>query len=402
MGEIFERPAPPEALAWTGERLTTAVSGAIEIEHLHRYFFARELCRGQDVLDVASGEGYGAALLAPIARTVTGVEIDPASVAHAARSYQRDNLAFVRGDARALPLGSASVDVVVSFETLEHLVEHELFLREVKRVLRPGGLLVLSTPDRDVYSPAGSPANPYHAKELTRAEFAELLGATFATLAIYAQRPIVGSLLLTEGGAAKVVSFERRGTGHYEASVGVPRAPYLVIVASDGELPEPVASAFFETDRVGELLDDAPERQHLISALERERAEYAARLSDAAARLQAAEEEARSALARADAAAADRSEAAEREASARLDVERLAAELSGLKVQLAAIETGREAARASLRAQAALLARLRHGAPAPPHRPPESVAWRVMRATAHRVLPRSTRTWLRQKFHGPY
>lgn len=354
------------------------------------------------MLDVASGEGYGAALLAPIARTVTGVEIDPASVAHAARSYQRDNLAFVRGDARALPLGSASVDVVVSFETLEHLVEHELFLREVKRVLRPGGLLVLSTPDRDVYSPAGSPANPYHAKELTRAEFAELLGATFATLAIYAQRPIVGSLLLTEGGAAKVVSFERRGTGHYEASVGVPRAPYLVIVASDGELPEPVASAFFETDRVGELLDDAPERQHLISALERERAEYAARLSDAAARLQAAEEEARSALARADAAAADRSEAAEREASARLDVERLAAELSGLKVQLAAIETGREAARASLRAQAALLARLRHGAPAPPHRPPESVAWRVMRATTHRVLPRSTRTWLRQKFHGPY
>ncbi len=85
MGELFRQDRPKTPLAWTGERLVTGIEGTIENEHLHRYFLAREFCRGKDVLDVASGEGYGAALLAQTAKRVIGVEVDSASVEHASR-----------------------------------------------------------------------------------------------------------------------------------------------------------------------------------------------------------------------------------------------------------------------------------------------------------------------------
>ena len=139
MGEIFkyERSAAP--LEFTGEQLTTAVGGQVELEHIHRYLMARSLCRGKDVLDIASGEGYGAAIVAQVAHGVIGVDVDHGTVAHAAKSYKRPNLRFVQGDARRIPLPEASVDVVTSFETLEHFVEHEDFFREVNRILRPEG-----------------------------------------------------------------------------------------------------------------------------------------------------------------------------------------------------------------------------------------------------------------------
>ncbi len=160
MGELFERAVPHTALPWTGERLTTGVTGQVEIEHFHRYAFARDLCRGLDVLDIASGEGYGSALMAQVARSVVGVEIDPAVIAHAQAAYQKPNLRFLQGDARAIPLPDASVDAVVSFETIEHFYEHAAFIAETCRVLRPGGLLIISSPERDTYSLAQHAPNP--------------------------------------------------------------------------------------------------------------------------------------------------------------------------------------------------------------------------------------------------
>ncbi len=112
----FRFPRPPKSLEFTGERLTSAVEGQIEFEHYHRYCLARDLCAGSDVLDVASGEGYGTAILAGVARSITGVDIDPVAVTHAEASYARSNLRFVQGDVLALPLNKASVDAVVSFE----------------------------------------------------------------------------------------------------------------------------------------------------------------------------------------------------------------------------------------------------------------------------------------------
>ena len=158
---MFRVPQPAEQLAFTGERMTTAISGQIAFEHLHRYCIARDLCAGKDVLDVASGEGYGPAILAGVARQVVGVDIDDGSVRHAQRSYNLANLSFVQGDAHHLPLPDACCDVAVSFETLEHVRDQHQFLREIRRVLRHGGIFIVSTPDRLVYSAPGQKVIPF-------------------------------------------------------------------------------------------------------------------------------------------------------------------------------------------------------------------------------------------------
>src|SRR6185503_1865010 len=133
-------------MEFTGERYVPGVPGAIALEHLQRYVLARELAAGRRVLDIACGEGYGSALLAAGADAVVGVDVDEASVGHAARAYAPlANVAFAAGRCEAIPLRSGSIDLVVSFETLEHHDRHHEMLAEIKRVLVPGGLLVLSS-----------------------------------------------------------------------------------------------------------------------------------------------------------------------------------------------------------------------------------------------------------------
>jgi SAM-dependent methyltransferase len=258
MGEIFERPLPEFPLPFTGERLTSAIRGQIEIEHFHRYLYAREFCRQKNVLDVASGEGYGSALLAQVAASVTGVEIARDAVDHARASYQTANLRFVAGDARRLPLDAASVDVVVSFETIEHFAEHDAFLQEVRRVLRPTGLLILSTPDRDIYSPADTPPNPYHASELSHEEFIALLSRYFEHVLCLVQRAVLGSVLVPFPGApshARPLYFEKMDDRHFEMSQGLPRAPYLVALASAQPINAAAPSMLIEQDQLGTALE---------------------------------------------------------------------------------------------------------------------------------------------------
>ena len=315
MGELIRREAAAEPLGFSGERLTGAISGQIEIEHYHRYLLARDYCRDKDVLDVASGEGYGAALLAQVARSVTGVELDEAVVEAARREFARPNLSFHAGDARDVPLPDASLDVVVSFETLEHLREQDRFLAELKRVLRPGGLLVISTPDRDIYSPLGAPPNPYHVLELTRPEFTSLLGRHFAHSAVAGQRAMIGSVIAgPDAGPAR--SFERRGDNHIEASEDLARATYLVALASDGALPPLPDSVYIfrndlDTDpqvrREAELARIAAEGAVRDAGAELERVRAAAVQAATAARAEteAARTETDAARAEAEAARAD-------------------------------------------------------------------------------------------------
>jgi GT2 family glycosyltransferase/SAM-dependent methyltransferase len=251
----FALPRPALALPFTGERMTSDIGGQIAFEHFHRYCFARDLCAGKDVLDVASGEGYGTALLAGIARRAVGVEIDAAAVAHARSAYAAPNLDFLRGDAAALPLGDATFDVVVSFETLEHLRDQFAFLTEVRRVLRPGGVLVVSTPDREVYSAPGQPVNRFHVLELTRAEFSTLLNGFFAHHRILLQRPLLGSVMapaVPAGGGMR--SYDRRAPDMLEAMPGLSRAFYLIAVASDAPVSDPGSSVYSDTLSIDETI----------------------------------------------------------------------------------------------------------------------------------------------------
>lgn len=251
----FRIPRPNQPLEFTGERMTSAVDGQIEFEHYHRYCMARDLCANFDVLDVASGEGYGAALLAHTARSVTGVEIDAATVKHAKANYIADNLRFMQGDALALPLGDDSVDVVVSFETLEHVSDQELFIAEVRRVLRDGGLFIVSTPDRHVYSSLEREPNPYHVLELSCSEFTDLLEQKFTHSRILSQRPILGSVLALENEIGWR-GYERRSSELIEASDGLPRADYLIGIATDGPLPSLCSSVYIDRRRVHHVVED--------------------------------------------------------------------------------------------------------------------------------------------------
>ena len=244
---FFPREAAPNPEPFTGERLTSAITGQVAIEHYHRYLFARAYCQDRDVVDVASGEGYGSAQLAQVARSVIGIEYAAETAIRARANFDRPNLHFVNGDARCLPVGDNAADVVTSFETIEHFAGQESFVTEVRRVLRPDGVFIVSTPDRDNYTPTGGPTNPHHVRELSRREFGELLGRHFAHVALLYQRPMMGSALVADDTSPAVpLVFERRGPDRLEACVGIPRPMYIIAVASDRPFEHPPNSLYIE------------------------------------------------------------------------------------------------------------------------------------------------------------
>lgn len=185
----------------TGERLLTEVCDNTTLEHLHRYGLATTFCLGKDVLDIASGEGYGSNILADSARMVTGVDISEEAVAHANAKYKDPNVKYLQGSADDIPLEENSVDVVVSFETIEHHSRHQEMLAEIKRVLRPEGLLIISSPDKLQYTDILQANNPYHVKELYKEEFAALIGNYFQHAEMLLQRVVYGSLIVPENDA---------------------------------------------------------------------------------------------------------------------------------------------------------------------------------------------------------
>ena len=206
-----------------------------------------------------------------------------------ATTYRGENLRFVQGSALDLPLGDASVDAVVSFETLEHVREHTRFMAEVKRVLRPGGKLIVSTPERAVYSARGEPVNTYHLHELTVAEFDSLLRANFGHVVILTQRAILGSLIVAAEGGGPWRSYERRSLEYIEASAGLTRAPFLVAIASDKELfMSLLRSTWIDGDpqKLSEVLTIAGVP---IASSRDERRDQAAERGSGDARLEAAE-----------------------------------------------------------------------------------------------------------------
>jgi 2-polyprenyl-3-methyl-5-hydroxy-6-metoxy-1,4-benzoquinol methylase len=185
MGKISLRNASQQALDYTGERMVPEkAEWGTFWEHVYRYRFARQYVFGKDVLDIACGEGYGSAALAKAgASRVIGVDIDDTVCRHANRKY---GIEAVCGSAESIPLPDKSVDVVVSFETIEHIPDPRLFLRECRRVLRSGGQLVISTPNKAVYSGKGQ-HNPFHCSELTESEFLGILREQFENIRLFSQ-----------------------------------------------------------------------------------------------------------------------------------------------------------------------------------------------------------------------
>ena len=182
-------------LEFTGERFTPECVREIAYEHWHRYAWALPWVQGQDVLDVACGEGYGSHLLSQEAKSVVGVDLDQKTIEHAKAKYSRDNLTFRAGDALNLPLEGDGFDVVVCFETIEHVADHAGLMMELKRVLKPDGLLLLSSPDKASYSDQTGYDNPFHVKELYREELDELLATHFKAHRMWAQKLLFASTI---------------------------------------------------------------------------------------------------------------------------------------------------------------------------------------------------------------
>ncbi|GAA4846029.1 class I SAM-dependent methyltransferase [Actinomycetospora corticicola] len=167
-----------ETLPLTGERTVPGIPAENYWFRRHEavYLALRDDCRDAVVLEAGVGEGYGAALLAGVAERVIGLELEEATAVHVRRRYGLD---VVRADLQRLPLPDASVDVVVNLQVIEHLWDQPGFLRECARVLRPGGRLHCSTPNRLTFSPGNAlddrPLNPFHTRELAAEDLTAML-----------------------------------------------------------------------------------------------------------------------------------------------------------------------------------------------------------------------------------
>jgi O-antigen biosynthesis protein len=233
----------PRLIEWTGERCVPwAPDVQVVYEHFHRYLWAAGIVAGRRVLDVASGEGFGAGILSGTAESVVGIDIDELSIRHSKANYVRANLSYEVADARDLSrFPDGSFGAVVAFEMIEHVAEQDRVLAEIERVLAADGVLIISTPDREPYDKA-SGENPYHVRELDQDEFATLLGTRFANVGLWGQRTITGTVLTRLGDIPKGESergqafyLERAGE-RWRLAPGV--APlYLIAVASNAELP---------------------------------------------------------------------------------------------------------------------------------------------------------------------
>ena len=159
-------------------------------DHCSRYHFASSFCRGRVVLDIACGTGFGGAILAKEgARGVLGVDMSPDALVQAA-AHEVPHTGWVRADGSNLPLPDGALAAVTSFETIEHLHEPDRFLAELRRVLEPHGVLVISTPNALYTKPVnGKPANPFHVREFTPSEFHDMLGRHFGEIRLLGQAP---------------------------------------------------------------------------------------------------------------------------------------------------------------------------------------------------------------------
>lgn len=182
-------------MKFTGERFVPTEQGKIRIEHYHRYAMVLEVVKGKVVLDVACGEGYGSFFLSEVAHTVVGVDISDDAIRHALSNYDKPNLNFLQGSATNLAFPNDSFDVVVSFETIEHLMAQEEMLAEIRRVLRADGVLIISSPNRPIYSEESSEHNEFHVKELDFQEFDELLRTQFSEIEYSGQRLLISSVI---------------------------------------------------------------------------------------------------------------------------------------------------------------------------------------------------------------
>lgn len=189
-------------LSYNGERfIPDECNGEMRAEHYQRYYLVKQLSRGKKILDAACGEGYGSSLLSAVAEEVVGLDIDKDAICCAKKKYEKNNLSFRVGSIENLPFENKCFDIVVSFETIEHVGEkiQKKFLDEILRVLKDDGVLIMSTPNKRIYTDLVHAENKYHIKEFYSDEYITFLRHYFKNIECICQYPYTGYFMSWKG-----------------------------------------------------------------------------------------------------------------------------------------------------------------------------------------------------------
>ena len=262
---------------FTGERFIPGIDDKkLETEHMQRYLSFRNFVKDKNVLDAACGEGYGSRILAEKAKSVIGLDISKETVERANQSYATEctNLSYQCGSiANMQMIESDSIDVVVSFETIEHVDEEtqKVFMKEIKRVLKPDGILIMSTPNKRIYSDLYNYHNEFHVKEFYQEEFLSFISDNFKNMNVFSQSFEVACII-------DDMKREKSFLNVYN-TCRAEEAKYIIAVASDAELPDADCTAVtvcnpgeydYIMHRVVELQDDVEERNGHLKELDDE------------------------------------------------------------------------------------------------------------------------------------
>ncbi|MCU1698752.1 MAG: hypothetical protein JWR34_4815 [Mycobacterium sp.] len=202
----------------TGERVTPECADENFVNHRKVYDFAGQFVEGKAVLDCGSGTGYGTALLLDrSARSAVGIDYDDEAIKYSEQRYSQPNLSFLKMDAQRIELPNDSFDFVITTENLEHLPRPEDNIAEIRRLLRPNGLALVATPNKEVSSPGlDKPTNPWHIKEFMYEELRDLLLEHFSAVHIFESSQPSGHRIGREMKADRV----RRGAVGLDGLVG--------------------------------------------------------------------------------------------------------------------------------------------------------------------------------------
>jgi len=256
-----------QALEFTGERFTPECVREIWYEHIQRYAFAGELIKDKKVLDAACGEGYGSAHLARNARSVIGVDISESAIGHARERYSADNLQFRVANCCDLPFDDDQFECIVSFETLEHLEDQAGLLREFRRVLEPGGFLLLSSPDKAVYTDRYGNENEFHVRELYRDELDKLIAEQFPARKLLQQKLLFYSAIWSQEPGPGVLIQQSGEQGISSLSAPGHEGMYYIAIcaAEDTDLPRLKNALWLFDDQVESVYNHYHEeiRKHI-------------------------------------------------------------------------------------------------------------------------------------------
>lgn len=233
-------------LTFTGERfIPDLIEKSIVAEHFQRYHAVLDIVKGKKVLDAACGSGYGTALMASTAESVTGIDISTEAIGYAKKRYaELDNVQYIEASIAELPFEAHSFDVIVSFETIEHVNEElqNSFLQEIKRCLKADGILIMSSPDKRTYSELHDFNNEFHVKEFYFEEFEEFLQHEFKFCKHYLQgeQNISGEIIHTADGQSRSLKILNEADYHRDNDL------YVISICSN----QPIEFAAYDISSI--------------------------------------------------------------------------------------------------------------------------------------------------------